>query len=72
MREHTDVARIVTAGSRADGVQLADGTEMVAGTVVIAAGAWSRAIEGVPQALRPPVRPVKGQCWRSRWTRRRR
>ena len=61
MREHTDVGRIVTAGSRANGVQLADGTEVAAGTVVLAAGAWSRAIDGVPPPLRPPVRPVKGQ-----------
>jgi glycine oxidase len=29
--------------------------------VVIAAGAWSRAIEGLPAELRPPVRPLKGQ-----------
>jgi glycine oxidase len=61
IREHTEVARIVTTDGRASGVRLADGTAVAAGTVVIAAGAWSRAIEGVPQALRPPVRPVKGQ-----------
>jgi glycine oxidase len=29
--------------------------------VVIAAGAWSRGIAGLPDALRPPVRPIKGQ-----------
>ncbi len=29
--------------------------------VVLAAGAWSRDIEGLPAELRPPVRPVKGQ-----------
>jgi glycine oxidase len=29
--------------------------------VVLAAGAWSRGIAGLPQELRPPVRPVKGQ-----------
>jgi len=29
--------------------------------VVLAAGAWSRGLEGLPAALRPPVRPVKGQ-----------
>ena len=61
IREHTDVVRISTTGARASGVELADGTEVAASTVVIAAGAWSRAIDGVPQALRPPVRPVKGQ-----------
>jgi glycine oxidase len=29
--------------------------------VVIAAGAWSRNIPGMPEAVRPPVRPLKGQ-----------
>ncbi len=29
--------------------------------VLLAAGAWSRQIEGLPEGLRPPVRPVKGQ-----------
>ena len=29
--------------------------------VVIAAGAWSRNMPGLPDAVRPPVRPVKGQ-----------
>jgi glycine oxidase len=29
--------------------------------VVIAAGAWSRNIHGIPEAARPPVRPLKGQ-----------
>jgi glycine oxidase len=29
--------------------------------VVLAAGAWSRGIAGVPAQLRPPVRPIKGQ-----------
>jgi glycine oxidase len=29
--------------------------------VVIAAGAWSRNVPGLPTAVRPPVRPLKGQ-----------
>jgi len=29
--------------------------------VVLAAGAWSRGIAGLPDALKPPVRPLKGQ-----------
>lgn len=29
--------------------------------VVIAAGAWSKQIEGIPENIKPPVRPVKGQ-----------
>jgi len=32
-----------------------------ANVVVLAAGAWSREIAGVPPARLPPVRPVKGQ-----------
>ena len=38
-----------------------DATEIRADVVVLAAGAWSRDVEGLPSALRPPVRPIKGQ-----------
>lgn len=58
------VARVVTDGGRATGVQLGDGTTLVAGTVVLAAGCRSGEIDGVPDAVRPPVRPVKGQILR--------
>ena len=61
IREHEPVSRILVTGGRAIGVALADGTERRADVVVLAAGAWSRAIEGLPPPLRPPVRPVKGQ-----------
>ena len=61
LREQCAVARIVTSGERAAGVALADGTQVHADTVVLAAGAWSRRIEGLPTEARPPVRPVKGQ-----------
>jgi glycine oxidase len=61
LREHTAVERILLAGGRAAGVVLADGTRLGADAVVLAAGAWSRGIEGLPPELRPPVRPVKGQ-----------
>jgi glycine oxidase len=46
-------------GPRATGVVLADGTELRAGAVVLATGAWG--LEGLPTAARVPVRPVKGQ-----------
>jgi glycine oxidase len=61
LREHTPVARVLIADGRAGGIVLADGAEIAADIVVLAAGAWSRQIEGLPAALRPPVRPVKGQ-----------
>jgi glycine oxidase len=61
MRERCAVERIVISGARAAGVALADGSQVAADAVVLAAGAWSRRIEGLPLDARPPVRPVKGQ-----------
>jgi len=48
-------------GGQAKGVVLEDGTSVAADIVVLAAGAWSRAIGGLPPDRRPPVRPIKGQ-----------
>src|SRR5262249_55402992 len=61
IREHQEVREIAVAGERATGVMLADGATVDADAVVLAAGAWSRAIAGLPPELRPPVRPIKGQ-----------
>jgi glycine oxidase len=61
IREHCAVERIVVSGGRLAGVALADGTQVPADAVVLAAGAWSRRVEGLPTEARPPVRPVKGQ-----------
>jgi glycine oxidase len=52
--------------ARAAGVALGDGSEIRAGTVVLAAGCWSGGLAGVPENARPPVRPVKGQILRMR------
>ncbi len=48
------------------GVTLADGERVSAGQVVLAAGAWTAEITGLPEDARPPVRPVKGQILRLR------
>lgn len=61
IREHTRVERVLVDRGRAAGVALGDGTRFDADAVVLAAGAWSRQIEGMPPDLRPPVRPLKGQ-----------
>jgi len=61
IREHTPVEEISITGGRANGVILADETRVSADVVVLAAGAWSRSIAGLPPELRPPVRPIKGQ-----------
>jgi glycine oxidase len=61
IREHTPVKEISITGGRADGVILGDETRVSADVVVLAAGAWSRGIAGLPPEQRPPVRPIKGQ-----------
>lgn len=35
--------------------------EVKTSTLIVAAGAWSKQIEGLPENVLPPVRPVKGQ-----------
>ena len=59
--EHRPVKEIVVQGSRAKGLLLDDGETAIADIVVLAAGAWSRGIAGLPPDRRPPVRPLKGQ-----------
>lgn len=60
----TAVDAVTSARGRAAGVRLADGRQIEAGSVVLAAGAWSARIGGVPVSAVPPVRPVKGQIIR--------
>jgi glycine oxidase len=60
LREHCEVAGLVRRGGRVSGVALADGGQLGADRVVLAAGAWSAALSDVP------VRPVKGQIMRLR------
>jgi glycine oxidase len=54
------VTAIETGHGRVTGVRFGDETLAIE-RVLIAAGAWSGQIGGLPEALRPPVRPVKGQ-----------
>ncbi|MEU5546243.1 glycine oxidase ThiO [Streptomyces sioyaensis] len=59
-------ARLTVAGGRATGAELADGTRLSAGQVVLAAGSESGRLAGIPDGVLPPVRPVKGQVLRLR------
>jgi glycine oxidase len=61
VHERRGVRQIILEQDRVVGVELEDGARVGADVVVLAAGAWSRAIGGLPTAMRPPVRPVKGQ-----------
>ncbi|QLE71701.1 glycine oxidase ThiO [Streptomyces rectiverticillatus] len=61
-----EAARLLLAGDRATGAELADGRRVAAGQVVLAAGSRSGTLAGVPAGVLPPVRPVKGQVLRLR------
>lgn len=61
LHENTAVAAIEVEAGRARGVRLGERLH-AAEVVVLAAGAWSREIAGLPEAARPPVRPLKGQA----------
>ncbi|MFE3858343.1 glycine oxidase ThiO [Streptomyces griseorubiginosus] len=56
--------RLRVVRGRAAGITTTDGDELDAGRTVLAAGSLSGRLEGVPEALLPPVRPVKGQVLR--------
>jgi glycine oxidase len=68
LREHTPVAGVELAGP--DGplaaVVLGDGERLRAARVVLAAGAWTGELRGLPAHARVAVRPLKGQILRLR------
>ncbi len=64
VRERCPVREIELAGGSVHGVVLDDGTRLRTDRVVVAAGVWSGELEGIPEAARVPVRPVKGQIMR--------
>jgi glycine oxidase len=57
------VRSVTVVDDRVRGV-LTEAEGVTADTVVLAAGPWSGSIDGVPEADRPPVRPVKGEILR--------
>ena len=60
LRENVEVTGVATAGGRISAIETADG-RIDTDTIVLAAGAWSRNLAGLPEISRPPVRPLKGQ-----------
>jgi glycine oxidase len=70
IRERTPVASLLcdASGAHVTGVLTSDGVRVGAGTVVLAAGAWSEQLAASlgPTATSVPVRPVKGQILRLR------
>ncbi|MFZ3238762.1 MAG: glycine oxidase ThiO [Stellaceae bacterium] len=60
IHEHCPVRELEIGGGQVRGVVTAQGRDP-ADVVVLAAGAWSREIAGIPAPYLPPVRPIKGQ-----------
>ncbi|HLJ63771.1 MAG TPA: glycine oxidase ThiO [Stellaceae bacterium] len=61
LREHAKVTALEITAGRIRGLIIEETEYFEAPIVVLAAGAWSGEIAGLPSAVRPPVRPVKGQ-----------
>ncbi len=58
--------RVLWQGAKIAGVRCDDGSVIATEQVVVAAGAWSGALAGIPDDARFPLRPVKGQIIRLR------
>jgi len=63
LHEETPVTGVVIEDDRVKGVRTRDGV-VQSGVAVVAAGAWSAHLDGIPEDALPPVRPVKGQILR--------
>ncbi len=66
IRSGAAVERVVVEDGAVAGVALAGGERLAARGVVVALGAWSGEVAGLPASARVPVRPVKGQWARLR------
>ena len=64
LRTSAEVAEILVSGGRVTGVRLTVGERVSAEHVVVAAGAWTEAVRGLPAEARVPIHPVKGQILR--------
>ena len=60
VRQGTTVTELVVSGGRVTGVRLADGSEIAAGTVVVATGVWTRPFLA-PYDIDVPIRVVREQ-----------
>jgi len=65
-RAGVDVRRMSARQLRVEGDRVVGVDELVAGSVVLAAGCWSAGLHGLPPHALPAVRPVKGQIVRLR------
>jgi glycine oxidase len=66
LRTGAEVTALEVRAGRVGGLRMASGELVAADQVVIAAGAWSSRIEGIPEQAQVSIRPVKGQILRLR------
>lgn len=60
LHENMPVREISIDGGKVTGLRTESGF-FGAEKIIVAAGCWSKQLEGIPKELLPPVRPVKGQ-----------
>ena len=60
LKENIEIIGVVTAGGKVSAIETAEDT-ILTDMVILAAGAWSRNLAGIPDSSRPLVRPLKGQ-----------
>ncbi|MGH2574623.1 MAG: glycine oxidase ThiO [Ignavibacteria bacterium] len=58
--ENHEIDNVKIKNGKIEGVHV-HGIDINFDTVIVCAGSWSKMIEGIPENLLPPVRPVKGQ-----------
>jgi glycine oxidase len=61
LTQQTTVARVERSEDTVDGVVTEDGELIEAQDVVLAAGAWTNRIDGIPGDVMPHIRPVRGE-----------
>jgi glycine oxidase len=61
LRTEVEVGAALIDDGRLTGVRSSDGDELAASAVLLATGAFAGESAWLPEAARPPVRPVKGQ-----------
>lgn len=59
--ENTEVSSVLCENNQIRGILTTAGCDIMAQKVVLAAGAWTRAIGGLAAGVLPHIRPVKGQ-----------
>lgn len=60
IHENSEVSSVKTEDGKVKAI-VVNGNVIASPNIIVAAGAWSKQIEGIPENILPPVRPVKGQ-----------